>query len=167
MIYIFTGNGGGKTIAALGLALRARGQNRKVVIIQFMKGKKDTGEFKIARKIGYQIYQFGRAEFLDINNPEPIDYKLAIEGFKKAKEVIKNKPHLLILDEINLACAIGLLAEKDILSFLKKIPKGIDVALTGRFAPDSFIKIANGASEIVKIKHVFDKGIKAKRGIEY
>jgi len=164
MIYIFTGKGGGKTIAALGLALRARGQGRKVVIIQFMKGQKDTGEYKAAKKVGYKIHQFGRIGFVDINNPEPRDYELALAGFKLAK---KTRADLLVLDEINLATSIGLLKEKEVLSFLKRIPKSRDVVLTGRMVPNSFVKIADGVSEIVKIKHVFDKGIKAKRGIEY
>ena len=167
MIYIFYGTGGGKTLAALGLALRARGQNHRVAIIQFMKNFKDTGEFKIAKKIGYKIFQFGRPELIDINCPEPEDYNLALRGLEKAKEELKKKPHLLVLDELCLACAIGLLKEKEVLSFLKKVPKSTDVALTGRFAPESFLRIADGVSEIVKIKHVFDKGVKAKKGIEY
>lgn len=164
MIYIFTGKGGGKTIAALGLALRARGQGKRVTIIQFMKGWKDTGEVKAAKKVGYKIYQFGRKGFVDVENPEPRDYELALAGFKLAQ---KAKPDLLILDEINLAVSIGLLKETEVLAFLKKTPKSRDVVLTGRMVPNSFVKIADGVSEIVKIKHVFDKGIKAKRGIEY
>ncbi len=167
MIYVFFGNGGGKTIAALGLALRARGQNRRVVIIQFMKNRKDTGEYKIAKKIGYKLYQFGRSKFVDLNHPDPEDYKLAAKGLKKAGEVLKTGTQLLILDEINLACAVGLIREKDVISMIRKAPKTTDIVLTGRMAPNRFIKIADGVSEIVKIKHVFDKGIKAKRGIEY
>jgi cob(I)alamin adenosyltransferase len=164
MIYVFTGQGGGKTIAALGLALRACGQGKKVVIIQFMKGRRDTGEYKAARRIGYNIYQFGRKGFVNIDNPEPLDFELALAGLKKARSV---KADLLILDEISLAVSIGLLPEKEVLTFLRKVPKRMDVVLTGRQVPNSFIKIADGASEIKKIKHVFDKGVKAKRGIEY
>lgn len=164
MIYVFYGKGGGKTIAALGLALRARGQGKKVVVVQFLKGKKDTGEFKIAKKLGYRIFQFGRPQLVDLNNPQPIDFKLALQGWEKAKHA---KADLLILDEINLAVCAGLVPEKEVLVFLRRVPKGRDVVLTGRNAPDSFIKIADGVSEIVKIKHVFDRGIPAKRGIEY
>ncbi len=167
MIYVFYGNGGGKTIAALGLALRARGHNRRVVIIQFMKNFPDAGEFKMSKKVGYKIYQFGRKGFVDIQHPDPEDYRLATEAFDRAKLELKKKPALLILDEINLACAIGLVKEKDVLALLKKIPASTDVVLTGRMAPNSFIKIADGVSEIVKVKHVYDRGVKAKRGIEY
>ena len=164
MIYVFTGQGGGKTIAALGLALRSCGQGKSVVIIQFMKGRRDTGEYKAARKVGYKIYQFGRKGFVNVKNPAPLDYELAKNGFKKARSV---KADLLILDEISLAVAIGLLPESEVLNFLKKMPKSRDLVLTGRQVPNSFLKIADGASEIKKIKHVFDKGVKAKRGIEY
>jgi len=164
VIYVFYGKGGGKTIAALGLALRARGQGKKVIIIQFLKGRRDTGEFKLARRAGYQIFEFGRPELIDLRHPQPLDYKLALQGWEKAK---KAKADLLILDEINLAVSAGLLPEKEVLSFLRKTPKTRDVVLTGRVVPDSFLKIADGVSEIVKIKHVFDRGIPAKRGIEY
>ncbi|HTY13948.1 MAG TPA: cob(I)yrinic acid a,c-diamide adenosyltransferase [Candidatus Omnitrophota bacterium] len=167
MIYVFYGNGGGKTIAALGLALRARGHSRRVVIVQFMKNFKEAGEYRIAKKIGYQIYQFGRKEFVDIDHPDPKDYELALKGLEKARSVLKTSPQLLVLDEINLACAVGLVKEKDVIALLKKAPKGTDIVLTGRMAPDSFIKLADGVSEIVKIKHAYDRGIKAKRGIEY
>ncbi|MFA4905750.1 MAG: cob(I)yrinic acid a,c-diamide adenosyltransferase [Candidatus Margulisiibacteriota bacterium] len=164
MIYVFFGKGGGKTIAALGLALRARGQGKKVAVVQFLKGQKDTGEFKIAKKLGYRIFQFGRSQLIDLAHPQPIDFKLALQGWEKAKQI---KADLLILDEINLAVCAGLLPEKEVLSFLKKNPPRRDIVLTGRNVPDSFVKIADGVSEIVKIKHVFDRGIAAKRGIEY
>jgi cob(I)alamin adenosyltransferase len=164
VIYVFYGKGGGKTIAALGLALRARGQGKKVVVVQFLKGQRDTGEFKISRRLGYQIFQYGRPQLVDLHHPQPLDYKLALMGWEKAK---KAKAELLILDEINLAVCAGLVPEKEVLAFLRKNPKGRDIVLTGRNAPDSFIKIADGVSEIVKIKHVFDRGVPAKRGIEY
>lgn len=164
MIYVFTGNGGGKTIAALGLALRARGQGKKVEVIQFLKGRKDTGEYKIAKRIGYKIAQFGRKELIDLKHPQPIDYALALKGFKQAQ---RSRAELLVLDEINLAAAAGLLDEKEVLKWLKNITPRRDVVLTGQNAPESFIKLADGVSEIVKVKHVFDRGIKAKKGIEY
>ena len=109
MIYLFTGEGGGKTIAALGLALRSIGHKRKVVIIQFMKGRKDVGEYKAAQKLApyLKVHQFGRKGFDNPKNPLEKDKQLARQGFEFAKKTLKKKPQLLILDEINLALALG------------------------------------------------------------
>lgn len=169
MIYLFTGEGGGKTIAALGLALRSVGQERRVMVIQFLKGRKDTGEYKIAKRLKpyLKIYQFGRKEFVDLRNPTKKDKLLAKQGFEFAKQSLKLKPQLLILDEINLAIAAGMLSEKEVIAFLRKIPKRIDVVLTGRHASTRLYRVADGVSVIKKVKHVFDRGIPARRGIEY
>lgn len=169
MIYLFTGEGGGKTIAALGLALRSIGHKHKVVIIQFMKGRKDIGEYKAAQKLApyLKVYQFGRKGFVNPRNPLEEDKKLAQEGFEFAKQILKKKPNLLILDEINLALAIGLLDLKEVLKFLRKIPRSMDVVLTGRRASTKLYRLADGVSVVKKVKHVFDKGIPARRGIEY
>jgi len=169
MIYLFTGEGGGKTIAALGLALRSVGQKRRVIVIQFLKGRKDTGEYKIAKRLKpyLKIYQFGRKEFVDLKDPTEKDKILVRQGFEFAKQSLKSKPHLLILDEINLAMAAGMLSEKEVIAFLQKIPKRIDVVLTGRRASTRLYGIADGVSVIKKVKHVFDRGIPARKGIEY
>ncbi len=169
MIYLFTGEGGGKTIAALGLALRSIGHKRRVVIIQFMKGRKDIGEYKAARRFApyLKVYQFGRKGFVDPRNPSDEDGILAQKGFEFAKKVIKKRPNLLILDEINLAIAFGLLDLKEVLEFLKKVPGSMDVVLTGRRASAKLYRLADGVSVVKKVKHVFDKGVPARRGIEY
>ncbi len=136
MIYLFTGEGGGKTIAALGLALRSIGHKHKVVIIQFMKGRKDVGEYKAAKKLApyLKVYQFGKKGFVNPRKPSLEDKKLAQEGFEFAKKILKQKPDLLILDEINLAIAFGLLDLKEVMRFLRRVPKRTDVVLTGRRA---------------------------------
>lgn len=169
MIYLFTGEGGGKTIAALGLALRSVGQKRKVIIIQFLKGRKDTGEYKIARKLRpyYKVFQFGRKKLINLRKPSPLDVALAEKGFAQAKKSLREKPKLLILDEINLAIAAGMLPEKDVMAFLRKIPKTVDVVLTGRHASKRLYRVADGVSVVKKVKHVFDRGIQARKGIEY
>jgi len=105
-IYLYTGTGGGKTTNALGLALRSVGHRYKVVIIQFMKWWKNTGEYKIRRKLApyYEIYQFGRKGWIGLNNLTEEDKKLAEEALEFTKKIVKEKkPHLLVLDEINLA----------------------------------------------------------------
>lgn len=169
MIYLFTGEGGGKTIAALGLALRSVGHKRKVIIIQFLKGRKDTGEFKIARKLKpyLRLYQFGRKEFVNLRKPSKVDRDLTRRGFEFAKKCLKARPDLLILDEINLAIAAGMLLEKEVIAFLRRIPKRIDVVLTGRHASTRLYRIADGVSVVKKVKHVFDRGVPARKGIEY
>lgn len=169
MIYLFTGEGGGKTIAALGLALRSIGHKRKVIIIQFMKGRKDVGEYKAARKLApyLKVYQFGRKGFVNPKNPSEQDKALARRGFEFARKVIKQKPNLLVLDEINLAIAIGLLDLEETMKFLKRIPKSMDVVLTGRRASTKLYRLADGVSVVKKVKHVFDRGVPARKGIEY
>ena len=105
-IYLYTGTGGGKTVNALGLALRSVGHEHKVVIIQFLKWWKNTGEYKIREKLQpyYQIYQFGRYGWKGLDNLGEEDRRLTKEGLEFAKKVVKEKKtHLLILDEINLA----------------------------------------------------------------
>ena len=168
MIYLFTGEGGGKTVAALGLALRSVGHRRKVVVVQFMKGRKDVGEFKAARRLSpyLKVHQFGRKGFVDPRRPSQEDRELARRGFEFAQKAIK-KADLLILDEINLALAFGLLSLKEVVAFLRKVPRSKDVVLTGRRASSRLYRLADGVSVVKKVKHVFDKGVVARKGIEY
>ena len=168
-IHLYTGDGEGKSITAFGLALRAIGHGYKVIIIQFMKGRKDIGEYKIKRRLAsnYQIHQFGRSEFIDLKNPDPIDYKLARRGLEFAKKALKMKPRLLILDEINLAVSIGLIELNDVLDLLANIPESTTVVLTGRNAPKELIERADLVTEMREIKHPWRKGVQARRGIEY
>jgi len=116
-IYLYTGTGGGKTTNALGLALRSLGHNHKVVIIQFMKWWKKTGEYKIRKRLkGYEIYQFGRKGWKELGKLDERDKFLAKRGLKFAKRIMKKKkPHLLVLDEINLAVYCKLLDVKEVL----------------------------------------------------
>jgi len=169
MIYLFTGEGGGKTIAALGLALRSIGHKRRVVVVQFMKGRKDVGEYKVAKRLSpyLKVYQFGHKGFVDPRHPSENDRELARKGFDFVKKIVKKRPNLLILDEINLAISFGLLDLKEVIRFLKKIPRRMDVVLTGRRASAQLYKLADGVSVVKKVKHVFDKGIPARKGIEY
>jgi len=158
-IHVFTGDGAGKTTASLGVAMRALGHGQRVVMIQFMKRMRETGEYKAHKKFGakFKIYQFG-------GSPRK---KKAEEGLAFARKVIKLKPNLLILDEVNLAAARGLLKKADVVSFLRSIPSKINVILTGRKAPKAFLRIADGVSEIRKVKHRYDQGISAEAGIEF
>jgi len=166
-IYLYLGTGGGKTTNALGLALRSVGHKRKVVIIQFLKWWKKTGEYKIRKKLYpyYEIYQFGRKGWKGLRNLKEKDKKLAEKGLRFAGKILKKKPNLLVLDEINLALYCKLLDVDEVLKFLDKVPKKTDVVLTGRYAPKKLIERANFVNEIKDIKH--PKRIVTTRGIQY
>jgi cob(I)alamin adenosyltransferase len=168
-IHLYTGDGEGKSVTAFGLALRAIGHGYKVIIIQFMKGRKDVGEYKIWRRLApnYEIHQFGREEFIDLKNPEPIDYVLAERALKFAWKALKRKPRILILDEINLAVSIGLISLSDVLTLLSDIPESTTVILTGRNAPKELIERADLVTEMREIKHPWRRGVQARKGIEY
>lgn len=169
-IILYTGEGEGKTTTALGAALRAVGHGKRVIVIQFMKGRKNIGEYKIRERLKpfYTIHQFGRPDFIyDVHHPLEIDKKLAKEGLKFAKESVKKKPFLLILDEINLAVAIGLLKAEDVVKLLREAPKETNIILTGRRAPKRLIDAAELVTEMAKVKHPFDVGEMAVEGLEY
>ncbi|MEM2878900.1 MAG: cob(I)yrinic acid a,c-diamide adenosyltransferase [Candidatus Hadarchaeales archaeon] len=168
MIYLYTGTGGGKTTNALGAALRSVGHGRKVAIIQFMKWWKNVGEYKIRKKLApyYEIYQFGRKGWVGLKSLDERDRMLAKRGLEFARKIVKEKrPHLLVLDEINLAVHCRLLDVKEVLEFLDSLPKGIDVFLTGRYAPKELIERADFVNEVVDIKH--PRVIPTTRGIQY
>ncbi|MEM1539198.1 MAG: cob(I)yrinic acid a,c-diamide adenosyltransferase [Candidatus Bathyarchaeia archaeon] len=167
-IYLYTGTGGGKTTNALGLALRSVGHKRKVVIIQFLKWWKNTGEYKIRKVLApyYEIYQFGRRGWHGLSKLGEDDKRLAKKALEFAEKIVKEKkPHLLVLDEINLAVHCKLLDVKEVLDFLDRIPKRVDVVLTGRFAPKELIDRADFVNEIVDVKH--PEKIVTTKGIQY
>lgn len=166
-VYLYTGNGAGKTANALGLALRCVGHKQKVVIIQFLKWWKNTGEYRIRNKLKpyYEIYQFGRKGWIGLKNLNEKDKKLAEKGLEFAKKKLKKRPDLLVLDEINLALYCKLLDVKDVLKFLEKIPKKTTVVLTGRYAPKELIERADFVNEIIDVKH--PKKIPTTKGIQY
>jgi cob(I)alamin adenosyltransferase len=166
-IYLYTGDGAGKTTNALGLALRSIGHGNKVVIVQFLKGRKDVGEVKIGEKLGpeYEIRQFGTEEFVDPKHLRPIDYEEAKKGLEYTRSVLMKKPDLLVLDEINLVLAGGLLGIEDVLDLLKNLPSETDVVLTGRLAPRELIDRADFVNVIVDVKH--PPKMVTRKGIQY
>lgn len=167
-IYLYTGTGAGKTTNALGLALRSIGHKRKVIVIQFLKWWKNTGEYKIRKMLVpyYEIYQFGRKGWHGLSNLGEEDKKLAHNALRFAEKIVKEKkPHLLVLDEINLALHCKLLDVKEVLEFLDRIPKKTDVVLTGRFAPKELLDRAEFVNEIVDVK--YPKEMVTTKGIQY
>jgi len=168
-IYLYTGDGEGKTLAALGLALRAVGHDKRVVAVQFMKGRKYIGEYRVRKRLApnYEIRQFGREEFVDLKKPTPEDLKLAEKGIRFARDVLQTKPDLLILDEINLALSAGLVKLPDLLEILEETPEETTIILTGRDAPRELLEIADLVSEVREIRHPYRKGTPAREGLQY
>ncbi len=167
-VYLYTGMGAGKTANALGLALRSVGHRRKVVIIQFLKWWKNTGEYKIRGMLApyYEIYQFGRKGWIGLSTLGDEDRNLAEKGLQFAAKIVeKKKPQLLILDEINLAVHCGLLDKREVLAFLDQIPDRTDVIMTGRNAPEEFLERADFVNEVVDVK--YPKKMVTKKGIQY
>ncbi len=167
MIQIYTGDGKGKTTASLGLAIRAAGAGKKVFIGQFLKGF-NCSELKALKKFNnIKLKQFGRDCFIK-NTPNPEDISLACQGLKIIRDIAaKRKFEVIILDEINVALDLKLLDCQEVLKILKKIPKRIEVVLTGRNAPEEILEIADLISQIKEVKHYYQKGLKARKGIEY
>ncbi len=188
LVEVYTGNGKGKTTAALGLALRAIGRGNRVLFVQFMK-KGDFGEHLAAKALQPQLLfmQFGKPTFLAkrselteerksaLGNPEvfeetpPEDYvQLTRDGFERAREeVISGRWDLVVLDEINVAIHMGLLDKREVLNLIREKPKGVELVLTGRYADPEVIAAADLVTEMVEVKHPFQRGIKGRKGIEF
>jgi cob(I)alamin adenosyltransferase len=169
LIMVFTGDGKGKTTAALGQALRALGHGKKVLVIQFMKGRK-YGEVLCAEQClpNLTFKLCGLDSFVMRGNPAPVDVELAREGFNLGKASIQSGEFdLVILDELNIAIDFGLIPLKDVLDALKAKAQKVDVILTGRYAPKEIVDIADTVSEVKEIKHHYSQGIKERAGIEF
>jgi len=167
-VFLYTGTGQGKTTAALGVALRALGHGKKVIVIQFMKWWRSTGEYRVQRRLRpeLEVYQFGRRGWVGLKNLDERDRRLAEKALKFAEEVLaKKSPDILILDEVNLAVHCGLLKVSDVESFLKKVPKDVHVFLTGRYAPKRLIELADFVVKVVDVKR--PKEIKPIKGVNY
>ncbi|RKY85502.1 cob(I)yrinic acid a,c-diamide adenosyltransferase [candidate division KSB1 bacterium] len=170
-IIVYTGNGKGKTSAAIGSAVRAAGHNFKVFIMQFIKGNWIYGEEKIFKSIsGIEIKRKGLG-FVGIFGdeiPKEKHKKIAEEGFREAKDAIFSGNYdLVVLDEINVAIDLGLINLEDVLKLIEEKPENLHIILTGRKAPVEIVKKADIVSEIVDIKHPYEKGIEAVKGIDF
>jgi len=168
LIMVYTGDGKGKTTAAVGQAIRALGHGYRVFMIHFMKGR-DYGEFLATDKMQNLILvRAGRDDFVSRDNPDPIDVELAENGFKQAeKAVMSGDYNLVVLDEINVAIDYGLIEESRLLELLKNKPQHVAVVLTGRNASPELVKVADTVSEVLAIKHHYDTGADCCKGIEY
>ncbi|MFW6112901.1 MAG: cob(I)yrinic acid a,c-diamide adenosyltransferase [Thermodesulfobacteriota bacterium] len=169
LIQVYTGDGKGKTTCALGLALRAVGQGFKVFMIQFLKTDK-TGEAEAARRLApdFTIRSFGIPGFPRLTDPDPEVLEAALQAFNLARQVILAGDHdLVILDEVNLSLTYGLVSLTEMLEVLRQRPEHVEVVLTGRAAPPELVDLADLVTEMQPVKHYFEAGIKARRGIEW
>ena len=171
LLIVFTGNGKGKTTAALGMALRTIGHGHKVAIIQFIKGGWTTGEEKVLKNFSSNVSWHSLGEGFTWETQDRIrDEKLVQEAWKLAKEYIKNESYkLVILDEVNIATKLGYLAPAEIITFLKSLNNRKNhIVLTGRGASDSIINYADLVTEMKIIRHPFkEQGIKAQKCVEF
>jgi cob(I)alamin adenosyltransferase len=169
LVQVYTGNGKGKTSAAFGLALRAIGRGFRVYVIQFIKGGFDYGELHIMDKLpNLTLKAFGRGKFVTTKPPEKEDVELAEEALQLAKEVVQNgKYDIVILDEINVALDLKLIKLEEVLKLLKSKPRNVELVLTGRNVPDEVVEAADLVTEMKEVKHPFNKGFQARKGIEY
>ena len=171
LLMVFTGNGKGKTTAALGMALRTIGHGYKVAIIQFIKGGWTTGEEKALKNLSPNLSWHSLGEGFTWETQDRIrDEKLVQEAWELAKEYIKNESYkLIILDEINIATKLGYLASEEIITFLESLnDRKNHIVLTGRGASDSIINYADLVTEMKLVRHPFkEKGIKAQKCVEF
>ena len=168
-IQVYTGNGKGKTTAALGLALRAVGRELKVFIIQFMKGGGPYGEHLAAPRLApyLTIIQTGREGWVNRENPDPEDVRLAREALAMAERAVTGGEYdLVILDEVNGAVSFGLIGVDDVLALMKRKQPSVELVLTGRNAADRVIEAADLVTEMREIKHYYKAGVPARIGIE-
>jgi len=169
LIQVYTGEGKGKTTCSLGLAFRAVGQGFQVFMVQFLKTD-DTGEVQAAQRLtpNFTIQSFGVKGFPRLTDPDPETLEAARQAFVVARRVILAGEHdLVILDEVNLALAYGLVPLTEMLEVLRQRPPYVEVVLTGRSAPEELLAVADLVTEMVPRKHYWEAGVKARRGIEW
>lgn len=176
-VHIYTGNCKGKTTAALGLAFRALGYGYRVKMLQFLKGPGEGelgmveyGEWLAAEKFGneFTIECLGRPNFVNPENPDPVDIELAKKGVLRVLEVMReNSSDILILDELTVAYTFKLISWNDIEKILSSKPFNMELVITGRNAPEELIERADLVTDMKEIKHYYQKGVIARQGIEF
>jgi cob(I)alamin adenosyltransferase len=171
LIIVNTGPGKGKTTAAMGTGLRAVGQGMKVLMLQFLKGSWHYGELDAVQAFGgnFVMKQMGRG-FVKVGTekPDPEDVRMVEEAWAEAEQAIQSGQwDLVILDEINYAISYGMLDPARVAAALAKKPEMVHVILTGRSAHPSIVEMADTVTEMRQVKHAYEKGVLAQKGIEY
>jgi cob(I)alamin adenosyltransferase len=172
LIIVYTGKGKGKTTAALGIALRAVGHGYKVCMIQFIKGEWYYGELTSSKRLEpeFELIAAGRGFVGIIDDDHPIEdhQKAAKNAIEVAKQKIASSNYdIMILDEINYAAKLNLISQQDILDVIAAKPEKTSLVLTGNYVPEAVMDAADLVTEMKEIKHPYQKGIKAKKGIDF
>ncbi|MDD4876166.1 MAG: cob(I)yrinic acid a,c-diamide adenosyltransferase [Dehalococcoidales bacterium] len=169
LVQVFTGDGRGKTTAALGTVIRALGHGLKVCIIYFIKGDSPSGERSILSQLpNVTVLSYGSGEFIDPANVKPKEKEQAEQALTAAREaMLGGNYNIVVLDEVNLAAAWKLIEVDEIIRLIKDKPQNVELILTGRQADTKIVQNADLVTEMLKIKHSYDKGISARMGIEY
>jgi cob(I)alamin adenosyltransferase len=169
LVQVYTGDGKGKTTAALGLAFRASGHGLRTYVIQFMKGQIVYGELNAAKLVplNVTIEQMGRPDFVNKKSPDPIDIRMAQEALARAREVVSSGEYdIVVLDEVNVAMDFNLVSVADVLAIVRGKPANVELILTGRYAPEEIVKAADLVTEMKLVKHYYDAGVGSRNGIE-
>ena len=172
LVIVYTGNGKGKTTAALGLAMRAVGYDHKVCMLQFIKGSWHYGEMDSSKKLepNFELIAIGKGfvGILDDNSPREEHEKYATEALRICREKINSGNYnVVILDEVNYAINLGLIDVQEIIKLIREKPSNLDLVLTGRDVKEEIVELADLVTEMKEIKHPFKSGIKAKKGIDF
>lgn len=167
MYHVITGNGKGKTTAALGMAMRAAGSGMRVFIAQFVKGK-PYAEHKILDQIpGIDYALFGRRCFI-YKKPEQEDIEAASYGWEKVCQLVHDKAvDLLIMDELHIALYYELIDADEVVDLIRENREHIEIVTTGRYAPENLLGLADLVSEVKEVKHYYSESVEARKGIEY
>lgn len=168
-IQVYTGNGKGKTSAALGVAFRACARGAKVLMLAFLKDDPEYSEAIGAHLLpGFTLKQVGRDAFVNFKNPDKIDMDMARAGWEHAKEAIANQQaDVIILDEINIVLQTGMLPVDEVVGFLYAHKGGAEVICTGRGAPQELCAIADLVTDMREVKHYFHLGVASRAGIDF
>ena len=169
---VYTGKGKGKTTAALGIVLRAIGYGKKICMIQFIKGSWHYGELYSSNRLEpeFEMVAIGKGfvGIIDDKSSKEDHENIANEAIKISREKIQSgKYDIIILDEINYAIKLGLIKVEDVIDLIKSKPEKLDLVLTGNYAVNEIIDLADLVTEMREIKHPFQKGIKARKGIDF
>jgi cob(I)alamin adenosyltransferase len=178
-VQVYTGNGKGKTTCALGAGMRAAGHGLEVIVISFMKAKTawredggdvNYGEFRSIESIpNFTVVPMGRECWVDKENPDPLDIKMAQDGLKLAQEILdEHRCDVLILDEINVAVEWKLITVEEQLDLIKRKPRDVELIMTGRYARHEILEAADLVTEMREVKHYFEtEKLPARRGFEF